>query len=122
MRKLYKVLFFVTGMTPTSTQRDEALNFGPHVSFRNALHIQPEDTLEDCDAVYGPAVPSRYAARYPWACSVADFYAGKLDPVPMAPAEPVEDAPDSGAGTEAFNPFAPVSAAARRAADWQAQG
>ena len=123
MRKLYKVLFFIPGMTATSEQRDEALNFGPHVSFRNAQHVKEEDALEECDAVYGPAVPPLYAAAYPWACSIVDFYNGKLETVPMAPTEAADPALDSGAGDpDTFNPFAGVDAAAMRQAGWKAQG
>ena len=121
MNKIYKVLFF-TGMVPTSEQRMEALNFGPHVNFRNAAFIKDEDNPEDCDAVYGD-VPAKYAARFPWACSIVDFYNGKLETVAMAPPEPVEPPPVSGAGdADTFDPFAATEPGTKPGVDWTPQG
>lgn len=122
-QNVYRVLFFVSGMTPTAEQRSEALNFGPHVSFRNAAHINVEDPCEPCTAVYGPAVPRQYAARYPWACSIVDYYAGKLEAVAMAPAEAEEPpAPETGAGTPDFDPFGSTGFAPRVSTEWTPQG
>ena len=120
---VYRVLFFIPGMSPTSEQRSEALNFGAHVSFRNAQHINDEEPCEPCVAVYGPSVPKQYAAKYPWACSIVDYYAGKLDPVAMAVPE-VEDSPvpETGAGTPDFDPFGSTGFAPRTGTDWTPQG
>lgn len=123
MRGIYKVLYFINGMAPTLKQRDEVLQFGPHVAFRNAQHIDVDGCLEQCDAVAGPMIPARYAAAYPQACSIIDFYAGKLEKLPEAPSEALDPAPDSGAGDPAtFDPFASVDASQRASAGWKAQG
>ena len=90
MSQLYTVLFFVRGMVPTQEQRDEANTYGPNCSFRNLLYVSDEATLEECVAVAGE-VPARYAAAYPQAVPISDWYAGKLGPSPKALVEPVDD-------------------------------
>lgn len=122
IKSIYRVLFFIDGMAPTSLQRSEALNFGPHVSFRNAQHINDADNPEYCNAVYGEHVPPRYASKFPWACSIVDYYAGKLDPAPMASGA-VVDADEAPAPADApdFDPFAPGASPDGNAA-WNKQG
>ena len=116
----YRVLFFIVGATPSKEQRSEALNFGPHVGFRNTHYVDVNEPCEDCNAVYGE-VPRNYAAKFPWACSIVDFYNGKLDTAPMASEKPADGEVEAGVVEVAeFDPFTPADAA--RGADWKPQG
>lgn len=113
----YTVLFFINDFSPTPQQKAEALNFGPHVTFRNATYVSAEDSsLEPCDAVYGEATPVTYLKAYPWAVSIVDYYNGLLPPKPKQPTVEADDAPPSGAGdVDTFDPFKSAPFTARGA-------
>lgn len=66
-----RILFFIAGSHPTAAEaaaykllRDE---HGASVLLRNAALVSnvPTSSLEDCDAVAGAVIPSRYASTYP---------------------------------------------------------
>jgi outer membrane biosynthesis protein TonB len=61
-RKLRKVLFFISGASPTDDDRAEMEAFGQGhmVCQRNVLHIHDGDPIEEFDLVAG-AVPAAYA-------------------------------------------------------------
>ncbi len=65
--KYPRILFFVNGAVPTLEHQLAAERLAPcRVSFRNALLVGDEGSLEECDGVFGD-VPKRYADKYPTA-------------------------------------------------------
>jgi hypothetical protein len=59
-----KILFFTAGAMPTIQDRTEAADIGV-VHFRNARKINPDERIEECDGVAGPAIPPQYRNAYP---------------------------------------------------------
>lgn len=137
----YRVLYFILTMAPTAEQRRDAVQYGPHCAFRNAAYHVADSALEECTAVAGE-VPDEYAAVYPRAVTIADWYNGKLSTVPMAAETGMEGDDDDGGeeGTgegaeatgdrppQAGDPFAKATAPAKvgrsraQAAAWKPQG
>lgn len=55
-----RILYFVRGISPTDEQREDALQYGEGVVFRNAAFVKEDDKPEDCEMAVGPFVPAQY--------------------------------------------------------------
>lgn len=117
--KYPRILFFVNGAVPTLEHQLAAERLAPcRVSFRNALLVGDEGSLEECDGVFGD-VPKRYADKYPTAEeAIAAFV--KTREEQLAKAE--EDAAKAKEAAHAANveQAEAIAAAAKKKADDEA--
>ena len=120
----YRVLFFIRGMAPSPEQYMEGQMYGPHCGYRNVLAMDMNGSLEDCDAVAG-FVPPRYAAAYPKAVTITEWFARKLErprgPVSSPVGGKVTIAP-SPSVDPFLSPAQPAASGAGKAPNWQPQG
>lgn len=59
-----KILFFINGSSPSSSQMKQAFKIEGDVEFRDVTLFDPENGLEKCDGVMGE-VPTLYLEKFP---------------------------------------------------------
>lgn len=73
MASIPHFLYFVPGYAPKAEDIEYTNSLeNVNVSYRNAGFVYADSTVEECDAVGGPAVPKQYSEKYP---SIDDYYA-----------------------------------------------